>query len=189
MALTVAQFEEINALLRQIPRLVDKLEARQSGFVKDVLAWLRQAETILENNRLAVVSQVAAWRAMLIESARGVRNKDVVLVGRATPRKVQEATASMVLQLSSNLLHGVIAERQAVFQEAERIASQIMAVAAAKGLFRDCDGNLAHQQYLMCVQQGVAADNDLASAHAHLVALVGKSDVLVFLDRALVKVT
>lgn len=189
MALTVVQFEEISALLRQVPRLVDRLEARQSGFVEDVLAWLRQAEVTLENNRLAVVSQVAACRATLIEAARGVHNKDVAFVGRATPRKVQEATASMVLRRSNDLLYNVIAERQAVFQEAERIAGQVMAVAEAKGLLRDCDGNRTHQQFLVCVQQKVSADHDLASAYAHMVALVGKNDVLVFMDRALVKVT
>ena len=188
MALNVIQYEEIGALLHQIPRLVDKLEARQSGFVEGVLAWLRQTEVTLENNRLAAVSQVAACRATLIEAARGVHSKDVVFVGRATPRKVREATASMVLQRGNDLLHSVIAERQAVFQEAERISRQVMAVAAAKGLLRDCAGTGQRQQFLECVQQKVAADQDLASVYAHLVALVGKADVLIFLDRAITKV-
>ena len=188
MALNVVQYEEISALLRKVPRLVDQLEARQSGFVEGVLAWLRQAEATLENNRLAVVSQVAACRAMLVEATRGVHTKDVVFVGRATPRKIQEATASMMLRRSNDLLHGVIAERQAVFPEAERIARQVMAVAEAKGLIRDCDDGRPHQQFLQCVQQKVAADRDLASVYAHLVALVGKNDVLVFMDRALAKV-
>lgn len=188
MAITVAQFEEISALLRQVPRLVDRLEARQSSFVDGVLAWLRQVETTLENNRLTVVSQVAAYRATLIEAVRGVHNKDIVFVGRATPRKVQEATASMVLQRSNDVLHDVIAERQAVFQEAERVARQVMAMAEARGLIRGCGGG-THQQFLVCIQRAVAADHDLASAYAHMVALVGKNDVLVFMDRALAKVT
>jgi len=189
MALTVLQLEEISELLRQVPRLVDRLEARHSSFVKDVLAWLRQAEETLENNRLAVVSLVATCRATLIEGTRGVQNKDIVFVGRATSRKVLEATASMVLKRSNDLLHSVIAERQTVFQEAERIARQVIAVAEAKGYIRDCDGGQPHQQFLVCVQQKVAADNDLASAYVHLVALVGKNDVLIFLDRALARVT
>lgn len=189
MALNVVQCEEISALLRQVSRLVDKLEARQSSFVDDVLAWLRQTEATLENNRLAAVSQVAACRAMLIEAARGVHNKDVVFVGRATPRKIQEATASMVLQRSNELLHSVIAERQVVFQEAEGISRRVLAVAEAKGLLRECNDGRPHQQFLQCVQRKVAADSDLASAYVHLIALVGKSDVLVFIDRALAKVT
>lgn len=187
MALNVAQYEEFCALLRQVPRLVDQLEARNAGFIGGVLAWLKQAETALENNRLPVVSQVASCRATLIEAARGVQNKEVVFAGRATPRKIQEATASMVLDCSNQLLHAVIAERQTVFQDAERISGQVVAVAEAKGLVRDCRGGQTHQQFLLCVQQKVTVDPDLASAYAHLVALVGKNDVLVFLDRALAK--
>ncbi len=189
MALNVAQYEEITALLRQVPRLVDRLEARSPGFVDGVLAWLKLAETALENNRLSVVSQVASCRATLIGAARGVHDKDVSFVGRPTPRKVQEATASLVLDRGNQVLHGVIAERQATFQEAERISGQMMAVADAKGLVRSCAGDPSHQNFLLCIQQKVAADPDLASAYAHLVSLVGKNDVPVFLDRALAKVT
>ena len=188
MALNVAQYEEISTLLRQVPRLVDRLEARTPGFSEGVLAWLKQAETTMENNRLPVVSQIASCRATLIEAARGVQGKDIAFVGRATPRKVHEATASMVLDRGNQLLHGVIAERQAVFQDAQRIAGQIMTVADAKGLVRDCSGGQAHQQLLQCLQQKVAGDPDLVSAYTHLVALVGKNDVLVFLDRALATV-
>lgn len=187
MALNVAQYEEISALLQQVPRLVDRLESRQSGFAEGVLAWLKQAETALQSNRLPVVSQVASCRAMLIAAARGVQAKEVVFVGRPTPRKVQDATAGMALERGNELLHGVIAERQGVFQDAERIAGQVIAVAAARGLVGECGGGQSHHQFLQCVQQKVAADPDLASACAHLVALVGKTDILVFLDRALAK--
>jgi hypothetical protein len=47
MALNVAQYEEIASLLRQVPRLVDRLEARRSGFAEDVLEWLKQVNDIV----------------------------------------------------------------------------------------------------------------------------------------------
>lgn len=187
MALTVAQVEEIGALLREVPRLVDQLQARRPGFVEAVLAWLQQAERALEDNRLPAVSQVASCRGILVEATRGVHHKDVVFAGRPTPRKVQEATASMALERASELLHGVIGARAAVFQDAERIASQMMVVAVAKGLVRDC-GGVGHQEFLQCLEKKVAGDPDLVSAHAHLLALVGRSDLLVFLDRALARI-
>jgi hypothetical protein len=64
----------------------------------------------------------------------------------------------------------------------------VIAVADAQGMVRDCAGQ-SHQQFLLCLQQKIAADNDLASAYAHLIALVGKNDVLVFFDRALAKIS
>ena len=188
MALNVAQYEEIASLLRQVPRLVDRLEARRSSFAEDVLEWLRQVETTLENNRIPAVSQIASCRATLIGAARGVRAKEVVFVGRATPRKMHDATASMVLERGNELLHAVIAERQAVFQEAERITRQIMTIAEAKGFIRACNGGRPHQAFITCLQQSIAEDRDLVNAYSHLVALVGKTDVLIFIDRALPKV-
>jgi hypothetical protein len=188
VALNVAQVEEIGALLRQVPRLVDLLEAHAPGFADAVLAWLKQAEAAMENNRLPVVSQVAACRAMLIGAARGLHGKDIVFAGRATPRKVHEATASLALDRGNQLLHGAIAERQAVFQDAERIAGQLVTVADAKGHLRDCGASASHQHFLECLQQKITGDADLMSAYTHLVAMVGKNDVLVFLDRALPRV-
>jgi hypothetical protein len=188
MALTVAQYEEIVSLLRQVPALVDQLEARRSSFVGDVLAWLKQAEAAMENNRLPAVSQIAAGRATLIEAGRGIQSRDVAILGRPTVRKVQEATASLVLGRSNDLLQGVIAERQAVFQEAERVSRQVIAVADAKGMVAACRDGRGNQELLACLQRSVAADTDLVSVYAHLVALVGKTDVLIFFDRALAKV-
>jgi hypothetical protein len=185
MALNVAQYEEIAGLLREVPRLVDRLEARHSGFAENVLAWLKQAETALQNNRIPAVSQIASCRATLIGAGRGVRSSDVAFGGRATPRKIRDATASMVLERGNQLLHGVIAERQAVFQEAERIARQIMAIADAKGLIRACDNGRPHQVFLNCLQQSIAHDSDLVNAYSHLIALVGKTDVVIFMDRSL----
>lgn len=189
MALNVVQYEEIVSLLRQVPGLVDQLEARRSRFVDDVLDWLKRAESAMDNNRLPGVSQIASCRAVLIEATRGVSSKELVFIGRATPRKVQDATASMVLERGNDVLHGVIAERQATFQEAERIAGQVLAVAEAKGLIRACTDGRPHQAVLACLQQAVAADTDLATVYAHLSALVGKTDMLIFFDRALAKLT
>lgn len=185
MALNVAQYEELCELLREVPSLVDKMEARLVGFADDVLAWLKKAETVLGNNRLPIVSQVSTCRAILIQAARGLQAKDLVFAGRATPRKVVDATASMALERANQLLHGVVMERQAVFQEAELMARRMIAVAEAKGLVQSCGGSRGRQEFLKCVQQKISGDSDFASAYIHLVGLVGKNDILVFLDRAL----
>ena len=189
MALNVVQYEEIVALLRQVPSLTDRLEARSAGFADEVLAWLKQAEATLENNRVPAVSRVSALRAMLIEAGRGVRHEQVAFVGRPTTRKVQEGTASMALQRTNEVLHDVIAERQAVFEEAERISRQILAVADAKGLVQACDDGRPHEAFLACLRDSVASDPDLAGVHVHLVSLVGATDVLIFLDRARVSLS
>lgn len=188
MALNLAQYEEIASLLREVPRLVDRLEARDSAFVQGVLVWLKAVETALQSNRIPAVSQIAAFRATLIGAVRGVRHNEIAVAGRPTPRKIRDATASMVLDRGNQLLHGVIAERQTIFQEAERIARQVVAIADAKGLIQPSVGGETHHAFLSRLQQNIARDGDLVNAYSHLVSLVGKTDVLILLDRALTSV-
>lgn len=185
MALNVVQFEDIVAHLRRVPALVDMLQARRTGFSDAVLDWLKEVERSLESNHMPVVSQVAGCRAMLVESARGSYTEDIAFTGKPTTRKIRDGVAGLVLQRSSDLLHAAIAERQAAFQEAERLARQIVAVADVKGMIDACGDGRPHQQMLTCLQTKVEADQDLASVYVHLVSLVGKTDVLIFLDRAI----
>lgn len=186
MALNLVQVEEFSALLQQVPHLVDRLEKRRSDFDEGVLTWLKHAETILENNHLPAVSQVAACRAILLQAARGVQHRDIAFSGRPTPRKIRDATATLVLQRCNQLLHDVIAERQTVFQEADRLARQMIAVAEASGIIQNCKGSSSHQTFLQCIQNSIATDSNLLSIYTHLLALVGKVDVLIVLDRAII---
>lgn len=186
MALNLVQVEEISALLKEVPRLVDRLENRRSDFWDGVHTWLKQAENILQNNRLPAVSQVAACRAMLLQAARGTQCGEITFAGKSTQRKIRDATATMVIQRCNQLLHEIIAERQTVFQEADRLARQLIAVAEANGIIRNCRSNSPHQAFLQCVQMSIGADPNLVGVYTHLVALVGKVDVLIFLDRAIV---
>jgi hypothetical protein len=189
MPLNIHQYEELATVLREVPSLVDELEARHTSFFDDVLAWLRRAEEIMENNRMPAVSQLASWRARMIDAARGAHGTDLEFVGRPTSRKIRDATASRALQQGSSFLHDLTGERQAVFAEAERISGQLVAAADAKGALRACDDGRPHQQFLECLQARIAADPDLAAVGAHLVGLVGRTDALVFLDRAVARVS
>lgn len=185
MALNVVQVEEIAAVLREVPRLVDGLESRSSGFLEGVHKWLKKAESVLESNRLPAVSQVASCRAQLYQAIRGQQISGISFSGRPTPRKIADATAAMVLQRCDQILHDAIAERMTVNQEAERIARQLVAVAEAKGMLAQCAGEPGAGGVVSCLQQKLKSDPDLAGLYTHLAALVGKNDVPVFLDRAL----
>ena len=185
MALTVAQYEEILGVLQEVPILVDELEARKTAFSDDVLGWLKQSEQVLTNNRLPEASQIAACRGRLIEAGRGVQQRDLTIMGRQSMRKIRQATAALVLGTGTEILHAVIAERKSVFQEAERISRQMLAVAKAKGLVAESNDGEPHQQFLQELREKLTADPDIAGVHAHIVGLVGATDALVLMDRAL----
>jgi hypothetical protein len=184
MALNVVQVEAFQQLLLEVPRLVDRIERRSSGLAGHVLDWLKRVEAALENNKIASVSRIAALRAQLLQAGRGVQGADVQVTGRPTRRKIEDATAAMALQRGNQLLHDVIAERESVFGEAERLMRQLVAVAEAKGIVRACREHVPAAP-LPCIQQAMAADADLAGGYVRLVSLVGKYDAAIFLDRAL----
>jgi hypothetical protein len=181
----VAQYEELLRVLGEVSILVDKLEERRTDFSDDVLAWLKHAEQVLANNRLPDAAQIAAYRARLIEAGRGVQQRDLRIVGRQSLRRIKEATGALVLESGNNILQAVIADRKPVFQEAERISRQMLAMAQLKGVVTGPTDGDSQQQFLQKLRDQLAADPDFASIHAHVVGLVGSSDTLVVLDRAL----
>lgn len=187
MALTLLQYEEVVGLLGRTVPLVDLLESRGSGYSDEVLRWLKDVETSLVGCRVPAVSRVAACRAALLGAARGVHVPEVVIAGRPTQRKVRDATASLVLRQCVDLLQDVIAERRATFEEAERIAGQVVAVVQLRGWLGGTFSQ-GRQRGLEALLARMASDADLANAHARLLAIVGRSDVLILLDRALAKV-
>jgi hypothetical protein len=188
MALTIAQYEEVLAMLREVPGLVDKLESRNAGFFDDVLGWIRRAERALTDSRQPTAAQLAVYRARLIEAGRGVRQGDLTVIGRPTTGKIKEATAALLLGQGSEVLQALITAQQSVFQDGERIARQALAIARLKGLAVMPGDGVSQQRFLQDLRDQLAADPDLASVHAHLVGLVGATDTLVLLDRALVSV-
>jgi hypothetical protein len=185
MALTVLQYEEFAELLRRVPALVDAMQDRSPDYPRDVLQWLKQVETALENNRSPAVAQLAGCRAMLIQAGRGIRDPDVPMNGRPTTRKVQDATATLVLQRSVAVVEALIADRQRTFDEAERMAGHLVSVARLKGWLAEDSRPRPHQEVLQHLMSRAAQDDDLGNVQAHLVSLVGLRDSLIFLDRAL----
>lgn len=188
MALTVAQYESILEVLREVPLLVDELESRHTGFGDDVLGWLKRAEQAMTANRLPAASQLASERAQLIEAGRGVLRRDLTIIGRPSVRKIKDATAARVLASATDILHGVIAERQAVFQDADRVARQVLAIARTKGLLTEQGDSGSRQRFLEGLRDRLVADPDLAGVYTHIVGIVGTTDALVVLDRGLASI-
>lgn len=182
MALTVAQHEEIVTLLRDVPGLVDELEARHATLYEDVLAWLHRAERVLESNRLAACSQIAALRAQLIEAGRGVHHSGLQIVGRPSAGKLKEATASFVIGRADSVIQEAIAARRNLLDEAQRIAQQLVAVAYAKRLPGTGPGAANSDPHTL--RDAIATDGDLGGGYTHLVGLVGSADALLLIDRA-----
>ncbi len=100
-------------------------------------------------------------------------------------RKYLNAAASQALQRAAELASALIAENRPRLAEAERVVQQVVAVALSRELIAARDEAMTGTDYLVMVRKNLSASSDLDSAFVALEGLVGPTDALVLLDRAL----
>ena len=183
--LHIVNLEEIQNLLLRVPGLINALERRDPNLMDVVKEWLVQAEQILVSNRLAVAAEVAVLRGVLISAERGVLPPGLVLSGRATARKIRDASAADVLRKAEEIVSNATRADVAQLAEAERLARKIVSVAQRKGLIIPAAIAITHTEVLNIYWNAMIADQDLGPPTTHLAGLVGVHDALILIDRML----
>ncbi|MEE8639573.1 MAG: hypothetical protein V3T41_04110 [bacterium] len=185
--LRIVNLEEVQGMLRRIPDLVDLQERRIPGFGEEVKRWLVALEKVLDNNRMPVAGNVAALRAMLISAERGVIPAGVAVHGRMTRKKIEQATATLVLHQISDMISDVVLPDVQRIAEAERLTRQLVALGKAKGLVKPPPSDGERTENLSVLWRTLAADPDVAGGTVNVEGLVGPNDALVILDRMIVR--
>ncbi len=181
--LHLLNLEEIEALLLKVPALVRRFEDRDPDFIVAVNAWLRAAEEILSNNRLALASEIAVYRGALLAAERGFPG-GTASTSRSGARQAKQARAAGLLQQATDAVSAAIQPRRAQMDEAERVMLQAVAIGVRLGLI-PAESGREHTAYLQSVLQAMLSRAELASLLVHVTGLLGSSDTLVILDRAL----
>ena len=108
-----------------------------------------------------------------------------VFRGRVTRSKVLTAVQTQAIQRAAEIAATLIGENRPRVADAERVAQLIVATARSRALVLAPPPGVSRTQYLRGLRAGVAAVPELESAAIHLEGLVGATDALIFLDRAL----
>ena len=124
-------------------------------------------------------------RGVLIAAERGAIPPGVAVSGRQTPRKIKMATAAEVIRKSEELVSEAVRADAARIGEAERLVAQMVSVARRKQLVPEGLNGPEHTAMLRWLWQAMAADPDTGSAAVHVAGMVGPTDALILLDRAL----
>jgi len=184
--LRLRNLEEIEALLLRVPGIVQQFEVRDPEFILSLKTWLSEAATTLADNRMPISAEVAGYRGALISAERGFWD-GAEPRGRSNARKLREARAAGLLKQASGAVQSAIAARRGQVDEAERIMRQIVAVSYHIGLLQpDPGGN--RSTYLRSTWQAISKQAEIASLVVHVVALIGNTDVLIELDRAIAQI-
>jgi hypothetical protein len=183
--LGILNLEEIHGLLLRIPDLVNLQERRDPGFVQEVKRWLATMELVLGNNRMPVVGNVAALRGLLTSAERGAIPAEIEVHGRPTSRIIRESAATEVLRRAGDLVSNAVREDVSRIAEAERLGRKVVALADFKGLIRAIPRGSDNTASLKKIWHTLSADPDIAAGAANLLGLIGPSDALIVLDRAI----
>jgi hypothetical protein len=184
--LHLPNLEEIEALLLEVPALVDRLEEHDPDFVTALKSWLASAENTLSNNRMPAASEIAVCRGSLIAVERGDTD-DSVVRGRMGARKYREARASHLLRRATDVINGSISSRRAQVDEAGRVMMQVVAAADRLGLI-PVDSGSSHTAYLQGVLQAISNRAEFTSLVVHVTGILGETDCLIVLDRSITSV-
>jgi hypothetical protein len=181
--LHLLNLEEIEALLLKVSPLVKRFEDRDPDFVAAVRGWLAAAEEMLGNNRMPVASEIAVYRGALISAERGFVD-GLAPKSRSGARHLKEARAANLLKRATDTVVEAIRPRRAQVDEAERLMMQIVAVADRVGLVPPELGQ-SHTAYLQKILQEISNRAELTSLLVHVTGLLGNTDTLIMLDRAI----
>lgn len=180
--LRIRNVEEIEAVLMGVSALTACLERSDPGFVEATLEWLGSAEESMRNHRLSVAASIAAIRGAVLVARR--HDGQAQGVPRSTSRKAREAQVASFLKEATDLVAAAVRPRRAQLDEAERIMMQVVAVADRIGLIVPIGGE-SQTAYLQSVLRSIAARQEIASHVVHVGGLLGETDTLVMLDRAI----
>jgi len=183
--LRIVNLEEINGILLRVPGLVDLQQSRGPGFAREVKAWLESLEGTLKNNSMPVVSNVAAFRGMVVSAERGVIPQGVSFYGRPTLRKIKDTAATAALRAAVELISNTIQPDMSKVTEAERRGRQIIALAKAKGFSLLLPNGPDRADALKTLWRTLATDPDIGPGTINVEGLVGPNDALIVLDRAI----
>ena len=183
--LRIAQVQEIEELLLQLPDLVEQQERRATGFPHNADLWLKSLERAFVANRQYQGGSIAALRGGLVAAQLGQKPVELEFRSHAGRARVLSAVASQAIQRAADVAAAVLAGDRARLGEAERVAQHIVAAAASRGLVVPREASVSSAEYLGALRHSLAASEDLETAAVHLEGLVGPVDALVLIDRAL----
>ena len=181
--LRLANLEEIQKHLMQIPALTDLQESHDFLYVAKGKLWLADLEKILSNNRIMQAGEIATLRGIVISAEDGITPAELVFLGNLSKRKTIVAAAAFAVRRACDVVLELVQGDVARFAEAERMMRQLIAIAKAKGLLQQIPHNGNPTEILRYLWLMLSNDQDIVAGTTNVEGLVGQYDALILLDR------
>lgn len=184
MALRLAQVEELEQRLLQLPALVDLLETQPARLTTDLVVWMKNAEQLLLSWRLSQASQIATTRARLLTAL----NSRAAPAGSPNPRAARAArradALATAIEQANQTLTDLVAARRAIIEKGEQFALALATAARAKDIIPPRNPSEPPNAYADRLASLMQSDAQLVNPYLQLVTLVGRHDAGALLERA-----
>lgn len=175
MRVDLETLRALRVALLEVPLVVDALQAGDSTGDAAV-DWMGRLEQLLAAKRHPLAAEVAVQRGAIVAARRGAIREGIAVLGRPSRSRLIVATASAALEQTVRTVTEALRPDENRFDEAERVAMQLLAVAGAKGVFPDA--GMARREAVLLWAETVSSDPDLVAGMVNLYALVGRADAL-----------
>lgn len=183
--LHVQQLEEVENKLLAVSELIGKQRDSNSSFVNDVETWLKELDAILQKNRLPISGHISVQIGSLLSAKRGIINPNIKITGRATRRKLLEATIIDILNQVVRAVEMTIQNDRLRIDEAERVALQLISIARAFGLLQNKSKAKKSIQLVQELISAMKSQEATVQGIVQLEGLLGKSDTIIVIGRVL----
>ena len=183
--LRIPQIEEIQSALLEVPTLINSYQAKDPQFLDNVLAWFKSFESMLQMNRLTVVSEIAGMRGALISARRGMFTTQPSLLRRTERRRAAEMVAEQMLRTSVDVVTKRIDRDLIRINKAEDATIELVNVGRQLKII-PINSNAKSSPAILHSLWDSLANQDLTRNYTILIrSNVGPGDALILLDRVL----
>lgn len=182
--LKIRQLEEIESKLLEVSDLVKIQNESYIDFLNNLDKWLVDLSRILEKNRLAISGNISALRGSLISTRNGAIYENIDFIKRPTQSKRLTAAGLDILNRTVNLVAASINSDRVRFDEADKIALQLLAIASVAGMYEDENKN-PNLEFAKDLLLQMKTNNSTVQGVVQLEGLVGQSDAIIFIHRLL----
>ena len=180
----LVQFDEIEQLLLQVPRIAELRDSQPTGYVARAAIWMDLLEQALVAAGAPESARVDTLRGELVFARHTIARDAVETTPQSTRTRTLAIDTAFAMDEAAQLADAVLKEERPRFSAADKRLRVLVAKVRSLGLVpKNAKASPANQ--LGEIQRAIATRPDLQAEYGEIEAILGPDDSRLLLTRAL----
>lgn len=177
--------EGLQALLEQVPDLINKYEANDPAFIPSVKRWLSAGEHLLTMHHKPQVAELAGARGKIIAAEQGMYEQAPAVHTRLPKRKTSAAIAIFSLKRAQEMLLHMLEPIMENVEESKILMKQVFALADQKSILTRYRTENPSVVNMLALWNYLASIEDIRVGLNRILTLVSHAEALQLMESAL----